>query len=56
MNLNVWKMDYPTDERPVLFQVNYDTGVAFCVRPADFDLNSFHGYIIAVFRCKPKNK
>ena len=54
MNLNIWEIDYPTDERPVLFQANYDTGVTFCARSADYDLNRFYGHIVAVFKCKPK--
>jgi hypothetical protein len=54
MNLNIWGREYPTNKKPVLFQVQYDTGVTFCARSADYDLNRFYGHIVAVFKCKPK--
>jgi hypothetical protein len=48
--------EYPTTERPVLLQCTYDFGVTFIARQIDFDISRFYGHVVAVFRCKPKNK
>lgn len=56
MNIYIKTSEYPTTERPVLLQCTYDFGVAFIVRQIDFDISRFYGHVVAVFRCKPKNK